>query len=51
MIIGDDFGAQMENAFAEDLRNSVEVTKEKWAQRPLMDHLKEGMARMFEYWL
>jgi cardiolipin synthase len=51
VVIGEDFAGAMENAFAEDLRNSVEVTKEKWAQRSVMEKIKESMARMFEYWL
>jgi cardiolipin synthase len=51
MVIDEDFGALLENAFREDLRNSVEVTKEKWAQRPLLGRIKETAARMFEYWL
>jgi cardiolipin synthase len=51
VIIGEDFAAAMENAYAEDLRNSVEMTREKWADRPLTDRMKEGLARMFEYWL
>jgi cardiolipin synthase len=51
IVLGDDFGKQMENAFNEDLRNSVEVTRESWANRGAMDRFKEGFARMFEYWL
>jgi cardiolipin synthase len=51
VVIGEDFGVLMEKAFDEDLRHSVEITRESWAQRPLMDRVKEGFARMFEYWL
>ncbi len=51
IVLGDAFGASMESAFAEDLRDSREITKESWASRPLSDHIKEFAARMLEYWL
>jgi cardiolipin synthase len=51
VILGTDFGASMERAFAEDLKNSLPVTKEEWSRRPLTDRLKEWAARNFEYWL
>lgn len=51
VILGDDFGTKMESAFQEDLKNSTEVTKEAWANRPLSEHIKEWAARNFEYWL
>jgi cardiolipin synthase A/B len=51
VVFGDEFGTAMENAFAEDLHHSVEITAEKWDQRPLGDRLKEWAARRIEYWL
>jgi cardiolipin synthase len=51
VVFGEEFGNVMENAFSEDLRDSVEVTKEKWEQRPFGDRLKEWTARRLEYWL
>ncbi|WP_353153527.1 cardiolipin synthase [Herminiimonas fonticola] len=45
------FGSIMENAFNEDVKNSIEVTSEKWEQRPFSDRLHEWIARRFEYWL
>jgi cardiolipin synthase A/B len=51
VILGEEFGNAMENAFAEDLRYSVEITKEKWDQRSLGDRFKEWAARRLEYWL
>ena len=51
VVFGEEFGNAMENAFAEDLRDSVEITQEKWGQRPLGDRLKEWSARRMEYWL
>lgn len=46
-----EFGSTMENAFNEDLRNSVEITRENWAQRPYSDHIREWLARRLGYWL
>ncbi|MEB0134830.1 cardiolipin synthase [Actimicrobium sp. CCC2.4] len=51
IVLGDEFGASMESAFAEDLRGSTEVTIESWGQRPLSDRIKEFAARTLEYWL
>jgi cardiolipin synthase A/B len=51
VVFGDEFANAMENAFIEDLRYSVEITKQKWEQRPLGDRLKEWTARRLEYWL
>ncbi|HEV7856461.1 MAG TPA: cardiolipin synthase [Herminiimonas sp.] len=45
------FGSIMEGAFNEDLKNSIEITPESWAQRPLSDRMREWMARRLEYWL
>jgi cardiolipin synthase A/B len=51
VVFGDEFANTMENTFAEDLRDSVEITNEKWEQRPLGDRIKEWAARRLEYWL
>jgi len=51
VVFGEEFGNAMENAFAEDLRYSTEITQGKWDQRPLDDRLKEWAARRLEYWL
>ena len=51
IVLGAPFGAEMENAFQEDRKNSTEVTQERWAQRPRLDRIKEGAARILEYWL
>ncbi|MFC3110672.1 cardiolipin synthase [Undibacterium arcticum] len=51
VVFGDEFGNAMENAFVEDLRRSVEISKDKWDQRPLGDQFKEWIARRLEYWL
>lgn len=51
VVMGEEFGAAMEAAFTEDLRNSVEVTPDKWQQRGTGDRLKEWAARQMAYWL
>lgn len=51
VVLGEAFGDDMENAFAEDLRDSVEITQQQWRQRPLGDRIKEWAARFVGYWL
>ena len=51
IVLGDAFGASMESAFAEDLRDSTQITKEAWSQRPLANRIKEFAARTLEYYL
>jgi cardiolipin synthase len=51
IVLDRNFGQEMEAAFNEDLRDSVEVTRESWARRPLADRMKEWSARLFDYWL
>jgi cardiolipin synthase len=51
VVLGESFGREMENAFQEDLRGSLEITREKWNQRPIADRIKEWAARFVGYWL
>ncbi len=51
VILGEPFGREMENAFAEDLRDSREITAASWSERPLSDRFKEFAASMMDYWL
>ena len=51
VVLDPEFGLALESAFEEDLRYSVEVSAEQWAQRPLAERLKEWAARRLEYWL
>ena len=51
VVLGEAFGRDMENAFAEDLRDSIEITPEQWRQRPLSQRIKEWAARFIGYWL
>ncbi len=51
VVLGADFGTEMEQAFQEDLRNSVEITPEAWRHRPWLDRLREWLASLMHYWL
>lgn len=51
VVLGPEFGAQMQAAFAADLAASDPITVESWAQRPLADRMREFAAGVWEYWL
>ncbi|MYM38215.1 cardiolipin synthase [Duganella qianjiadongensis] len=51
VVLGAEFGQQMEAAFQEDLRNSGEITRAAWQQRPWLDRLREWAASLMHYWL
>jgi cardiolipin synthase len=51
VILGQEFGAQMQTMFDADLAASEPITLEQWKQRPLGDRVKEIAARVWEYWL
>jgi cardiolipin synthase len=51
VVLGPDFAAQMRSVFERDLAASNPITLEAWERRGLTDRLKEGFARIWEYWL
>lgn len=51
VIVGAEFGRQMEDMFRFDLEHSQEITLSEWQQRPVSDRLREWVARLFKYWL
>ncbi len=51
VILGADFGKQMETMFEEDLRASQRVEPEAWERRPMAVRMREWAARAWEYWL
>lgn len=51
IIIGREFGQEMEKMFEHDLSQSTEVTREKWEDRPLLDRVKESGAAAIKYWM
>jgi len=51
VILGQEFGAQMQAMFETDLASSGIITPEQWEQRSIGDRMKETLARVWEYWL
>jgi cardiolipin synthase len=51
VILGREFGRQMEAMFEVDRKQSVQIEREAWARRPLDVRMKEWMARLWGYWL
>jgi cardiolipin synthase len=51
VVLGPEFGTQMQTMFDADIAVSDEITLEKWRQRSLADHLSEISARAWAYWL
>ena len=51
VVMGDEFGREMESAFRDDLKDSNEVELVKWKQRPQGQKFKEWLARLLSYWL
>ena len=51
MVLGAEFGSQMQAMFDKDLAASDPITLEQWQRRPLDVRIKELFARAWEYWL
>jgi len=51
IIIGREFGQQMERMFEDDLRSAREITRAQWQQRPWRDRLREKGAAAFRFLL
>lgn len=51
VVIGEEFGRQMEERFAKDLEMCREITLAAWARRPFLLRLKEEATWLIEYWL
>ena len=51
VVLGWDFGKQMEAVFERDLAESTRIDLEAWEKRPMGVRMKEWAARMWEYWL
>jgi cardiolipin synthase len=51
VVVDPAFGADMESAFNEDLRDSKQITLDAWRHRPWSDRIKEMAARLTEYWI
>ncbi|WP_169633162.1 cardiolipin synthase [Acidovorax sp. SRB_14] len=51
VVLGTEFGQQVDAMFRKDLAASDAVTLEQWERRPLHLRFQEGFARLWEYWL
>ncbi|WP_280150516.1 phospholipase D-like domain-containing protein [Piscinibacter sp. XHJ-5] len=51
VVLGTEFAQQMRAMFDNDLASSNAITLEQWDRRGLGARLKQGLARMWEYWL
>ncbi len=51
VVLGADFGAQMQSMFDADIAASNNITLEAWDRRPIADHVREMSARAWAYWL
>jgi len=51
VVLGQDFGSQMERLFEKDLASSKLITLHAWRARPISARIKERAARLWARWL
>lgn len=51
IVLGDDFGREMESAFQDDLKDSKQVLLERWKHRSFGEKCKDLLTRLLSYWL
>jgi cardiolipin synthase A/B len=51
VMLGTEFGAQLQAMFESDLLESEEITLNQWERRSLNNRFKELFAKLWEYWL
>lgn len=51
VVVGSEFGKQIQAMFDKDLAESDEITLTTWESRPLPMRAKEMFARLWEYWI
>ena len=51
IVLGDEFGSQMNALFDKDRRESRPVALEDWQRRGLGQRVMEGVGRLMERWL
>ncbi len=51
VVLGRDFGGQLQAMFDRDLALSDAIDLRRWRERGLGTRLREGFARLWEYWL
>ncbi len=50
VILGREFGAEMEGLFAEDRGHADEVPREAWRKRGISQRAEEAFAQLWQYW-
>jgi cardiolipin synthase len=50
VILGQNFGRQMEDLFQSDLTHAQSIDLEKWKKRPPWERLREKFSVLFKYW-
>jgi cardiolipin synthase len=51
VVLGREFAAEMEEAFAKDLVASHQIKWEEWRERSVFSKMREGFAHMVAHWL
>jgi len=51
VVLGPEFGAEMERLFQSDVADSVRIDPQAWQDRPASDRFMETFSRLFERWL
>jgi cardiolipin synthase len=51
IVLGDDFGSELERLFARDVKATRPVELRAWRQRDLRQRLLEAVGRLAERWL
>jgi len=51
IILGTEFAEEMEELFRRDVRESTQITLEKWRKRPLWNRFREFFSRLLSSWL
>jgi cardiolipin synthase len=51
VVLGPEFGALMEESFADDLAQSRQILPQEWSERPLLERVAQGFWGLFDTWL
>jgi cardiolipin synthase len=51
LILSREFAVEMENMFARDLVNSIQIRRDEWEKRPLIPRVQEWFVSLFARWL
>jgi cardiolipin synthase A/B len=51
IVMGADFGRDMEKMFLEDVGEAAEITREDWARRPWTQRLRQRLAALLKFWI